>query len=60
PDFAAFARSFGAHGETVTKTEDFGAALERSLAAGKAAVIELKVDPEAITPRQTLTQIRNS
>jgi acetolactate synthase-1/2/3 large subunit len=60
PDFAAFARSFGAHGETVTKTEEFGPALERSLAAGTAAVIELKIDPEAITPRQTLTEIRNS
>ena len=29
PDFAAFARSFGAHGETVTKTADFAAAFER-------------------------------
>src|SRR5471030_997201 len=32
PDFAAFARSFGAHGETVERTEDFLPALERSLA----------------------------
>jgi acetolactate synthase I/II/III large subunit len=58
PDFAAFARSFGAHGETVEKTEDFAPALERSMSSGKAAIIELKMDPEALTPRQTLSAIR--
>jgi len=58
PDFAAYARAFGGHGETVTKTEEFRGALERSLASGKPALIELKLDPEAITPRQTLSQIR--
>ena len=60
PDFAAFARSFGAHGETVQSTEEFGPAFERALAAGKPSVIELKIDPEAITPRQSLSQIRAS
>lgn len=60
PDFAAFARSFGAHGETVRHTEEFRPAFERALAAGKPSVIELKVDSEAITPRQSLTQIRAS
>ena len=60
PDFAAFARSFGVHGETVTATSEFMPAFDRSLASGKSAVIELKVDPEALTPRQTLSQIRES
>ncbi len=60
PDFAAFARSFGAHGETVRQTAEFGPAFERALAAGKPSVIELKIDPEALTPRQTLSQIRAS
>ena len=60
PDFAAFARSFGAHGETVRHTEEFRPAFERSLAAGKPSVIELKIDPEALTPRQSLSQIRSS
>ncbi len=58
PDFAAYARAFGAHGETVVKTEDFKAALERALASGKPAIIELKTDPEAISVRQTITQLR--
>ncbi|MEM8975923.1 MAG: thiamine pyrophosphate-dependent enzyme, partial [Pseudomonadota bacterium] len=60
PDFAAFARSFGAHGETVTATSEFMPAFERSLASGTSAVIEIKVDPEALTPRQTLSQIREA
>ncbi len=60
PDFAAFARSFGAHGETVARTEGFAAAFERAVASGKPAVIELNVDPEAITPRRTLTEIRQA
>lgn len=60
PDFAAFARSFGAHGETVDRTDEFRAAFERALTAGKPAVIELKIDPEALTPRQSLSQIRAS
>jgi len=58
PDFAAFARAFGAHGETVERTEDFRPALERALAMRKPAIIEVKTDPEALTPRQTLSEIR--
>jgi acetolactate synthase-1/2/3 large subunit len=60
PDFAAYARSFGAHGETVEHTGDFKGAFERALAANKPAIIELKIDPEALTPKQTLSQIRKA
>jgi acetolactate synthase I/II/III large subunit len=58
PDFAAFARSFGAHGETVERTEHFAPALERALAAGCPALLHLRVDPEGITPNATLTELR--
>ena len=58
PDFAAYARAFGAHGESVERTEDFAAAFERARAAGKPALIELKIDPDAITPATTLSAIR--
>ena len=58
PDFAALARSFGYHGETVTKTDDFPDAFARAMASATGAVLELVVDPEAITPRATLSQIR--
>src|SRR5262249_5722686 len=56
PDFAAYARAFGGHGETVEKTADFAAAFERALAAGKPAIIHVKTDPEALTSRITLSQ----
>ncbi|MBM3491714.1 MAG: thiamine pyrophosphate-binding protein [Alphaproteobacteria bacterium] len=60
PDFAAFARSFGLHGESVASDGEFEPALTRALAAGKAALIELKTDPEAITSRTTLSKIREA
>ncbi|TGP23129.1 MULTISPECIES: thiamine pyrophosphate-binding protein [unclassified Mesorhizobium] len=59
PDFAALARAYGGHGETVEKTEDFAPAFERARASGKPAIVEIKLDPEAITPTRTLTQIRD-
>ena len=58
PDFAAYARAFGAHGETVERTEDFAPAYERASASGKPALIELRIDPDAITPATTLTAVR--
>ncbi len=60
PDFAALARAYGAHGERVERTEEFAPAFERALAAGTAAVIEIRLDPEAITPRQSLSAIRDA
>jgi acetolactate synthase-1/2/3 large subunit len=42
----------------VARSEDFPEAFERALAQDRPAVLELRVDPEAITPRQTITQIR--
>ncbi len=60
PDFAALARSYGGHGETVEKTEDFPTAFERARAAGKPSLIEFRVDPQAITPATTLDAIRES
>jgi acetolactate synthase-1/2/3 large subunit len=59
PHFAAFARSFGAVGEIVEDTAQFGPAMERSLASGKPAVIEVRIDPQAITPNTTLDKIRS-
>jgi len=58
PDFAAYARAFGAHGETVARTADFAPAFERAWNAGQPALIELQIDSEAITPATTLSAIR--
>lgn len=60
PNFCAFAAAFGAHGELVETTEQFGPALERALSAGRPALIEVRIDPEAITPNATLQSIRNA
>jgi acetolactate synthase I/II/III large subunit len=60
PDFAAYARSFGAHGEIVSSTKEFAPALERAFNAGKPALIEIRIDPEAITPNATLSAIREA
>jgi acetolactate synthase I/II/III large subunit len=58
PDFAAYARAFGAHGATVTETAQFADALETAFATGTSALIELRIDPEAINPRTTLSKLR--
>ncbi|MEQ8665820.1 MAG: thiamine pyrophosphate-binding protein [Rhodospirillales bacterium] len=58
PDFAALARAYGAHGEVVEHTHEFPDAFARAQKSGKPALIELKVDPEAITAVATLSQIR--
>jgi acetolactate synthase-1/2/3 large subunit len=58
PDFAAYARAFGAHGDVVEETSQFADAFERALESSRPAVLELRVDPEAITPRTTLAAIR--
>nr|WP_223421715.1 thiamine pyrophosphate-binding protein [Tateyamaria pelophila] len=56
PDFVAYAASFGVSGERVDTTEAFPAALERARTAQGGYLIELVVDPEALTPTQTLSQ----
>jgi acetolactate synthase I/II/III large subunit len=58
PDFAALARAYGAYGEVVERTADFPAAFERAKSAGVPAILELRIDPEALTIRQSLNEIR--
>lgn len=59
PDFHELAKAYGAHGELVTKTEEFADAFKRCQASGKPALIEIRVDPEALTPHASLSQIRD-
>ena len=58
PDFAAYARAFGGHGETVEDTAEFLPAYERALASGLPSILHVKVDPDVITPTTTLSAIR--
>jgi acetolactate synthase-1/2/3 large subunit len=57
PDFVAYARAFGGHGERVERTEEFAPAFERALASGKPAILHCLLDPRAITPTKTLDQL---
>ncbi len=59
PDFVALARAYGAHGELVAKTDDFEAAFERSKAAAKPALIEVRLDPDILTPTATVESLRS-
>jgi len=58
PDFLALARAYGAFAASVSRTEDFAPAFEDAAARNGAAIIELKMDPEMITTRTTLSEIR--
>ncbi len=60
PDFVALAKAYGFHAERVETTEAFAAAFERAAASGTGAVLDLNVSAEAITPRRTLSQMREA
>jgi acetolactate synthase I/II/III large subunit len=58
PDFAQLARAYGAHGAVVEKTAQFAPAFEEAVASGRAALLELRIDADAITTRTSLSAIR--
>jgi acetolactate synthase-1/2/3 large subunit len=60
PDFAAIARAYGGHGETVANNADFAPAFERSLKSGRAALIHVALSPDHITPTSTLGEMRRA
>jgi acetolactate synthase-1/2/3 large subunit len=60
PDFVSWAKSYGAAGYLVEKTAQFAPAFEAALKAGTPSVIEIRLDPEAINPRTSLSAIRQA
>ena len=62
PDFARYAQAFGGFGVQVHRTQEFAPALQAALRFSKEqrlpALIELRLDPQAITPALSLDQIR--
>jgi acetolactate synthase-1/2/3 large subunit len=58
PDFAALARAHGGHGATVERDAEFASALEAAREAARArgvpALLHLRLDPRALSPRQVL------
>ncbi|EJL83500.1 thiamine pyrophosphate-dependent enzyme, possible carboligase or decarboxylase [Herbaspirillum sp. CF444] len=64
PDFVAYAKSFGLDGCAIDKTEQFEAALEKALHISSSTsmpyLIEIRLDREMLTPRATLSGLRNT
>ncbi len=58
PDFAKFIEAFGGHGEIVETTEQLVPAVKRALASGKPAVVEVRTNPEQVTNRATIADLR--
>jgi acetolactate synthase-1/2/3 large subunit len=62
PHFALLAQAYGCSGAVVERTDEFAPALAQALAHTHArrtpALIELRCDPEVITPNATLSAIR--
>ena len=58
PDFARLADAFGGHGELVTETAGFAPAFRRAVESGRPALIELVTNPEQITSRATIAELR--
>ena len=50
PDFAAWMRSFGGHGERVERTSEFAEAFERALSAGTPALIHMVIEADVMPP----------
>ena len=58
PDFAALARAYGVHGESVNRTAEFAPAFERALAHDGPSLLHLRIDPQAITMNATIADLR--
>ena len=58
PDFSKYIEAFGGHGEVVNTTEEFSPAFRRAVDSGKPALIELRINPEQITTRATIADLR--
>lgn len=54
PDFALYAKSFGAFGEKVKKTEDFLPLFKKAIEAKKPTLLEIEIDPDQITSKSRL------
>ena len=57
PNFANLAKAYGYEGLRISKTEEFEPALMAALARNQGTLIEIMLDPEAITTRVTLSAI---
>lgn len=57
PDFAAYARSFGANGVVIDNTEQFVVAFEKALLAKTPTLLELRVGPDSFGPDTSVSAL---
>jgi acetolactate synthase-1/2/3 large subunit len=60
PDFIALAKAYGLEVARVEETGQFADAFEAIKSSGKSGIIEIVTDPEDLTPRNSLSQIRGN
>lgn len=60
PDYSKLARAYGGFGALVTHTKDFPAAFKAAKDAGTVAIIECRIDDEALSTGQTLSAAREN
>lgn len=60
PDFALLAQAYGIHGEVITQTSEFAAAFDRARNSNRPALIELRTDPDLVSPRATVQSLRKA
>ncbi|WP_033069004.1 thiamine pyrophosphate-binding protein [Thalassospira australica] len=60
PDFVKLAEAYGVETARVEKTDQFAEAFDALAATGKSGVIEVITDPEDLTPRFSLSELRAS
>jgi len=58
PDFCGIGEAMGFHVEKVLKTNDLMEKFSNCMKSGKPSLIHIVIDPEAISPTKTLSQIR--
>lgn len=58
PDFVGMAQAMGCHAERVERTEEFAGALDRAIASGRPALIELITDPDQVSTRLKISAMR--
>lgn len=57
PNFIDFAKSFSMPAYRVEKTEQFAPAIQEALKSSDGAIIEIVIDPEAISPSKRLSEL---
>ena len=60
PDFVALAQAYGYAGVHIERTDQFEPTLTAALALERGTLIEVRLDPEVITTRATMTAIREA